>query len=64
MSISRSRTNDEHLAPHQRRLAVILLLTAGLARMVGSEAPPEESAESPQKDLGASAPTRPCVRAG
>jgi len=64
MSISRSRTNDEHLAPQQRRRAVILLLAVGLARMVGAEPRPEESVESPQKDLGTSAPTRPCVPTG
>jgi len=64
MGIGRSRTNDEHLDPRQRRRAVILLLAAGLARMVGAEPPPEESAESPQKDLGTSAPTRPCVPTG
>lgn len=64
MDASRSRTNEEHLDPRQRRRAVILLLAAGLARMVGAEPPPEESPESPQKDLGTSAPTWPCVPIG
>jgi len=64
MSIRRSRTNEDHLAPHQRRRAVILLLAAGLARMAGSESPPEESAESPQKALGLPGETRPCVPTG
>ena len=64
MSISRSRTNDEHLSPQQRRRAVILLLAAGLGRMIGPSEPPEESAESGQKALGFSPETRPCVPTG
>lgn len=45
MSISRSRTNDEHLDSRQRRRAVILLLAAGLPRMAGIQ-PPSEAPES------------------
>lgn len=64
MSIRRSRTNEDHLSPHQRRRAIILLLAVALARMAGGETPPTESAESSRRSLGTSAPTRPCVPTG
>ena len=64
MDIERSRKNEKHLQPHQRRQAIILLLAAGLARMVGGEKPPEDSPESSPKPLGFAAETRPCVPVG
>jgi len=64
MSTKSSRMNDDHLHPHQRRRAIILLLAAGLARMAGAESPPEKSAESRQKPLGCASETRPCVPVG
>lgn len=39
MGIGRSRTNEEHLRPDQRRRAVILLLAAGLAHVAGAASP-------------------------
>jgi len=64
MGIKSSRMNEQHLNPHQRRQAIILLLAAGLDRTIGGEAPPKESAESRQNPLGFAAETRPCVPVG
>ena len=65
MSTHCLRKNEERLTPRQRRRAVILLLTAGLGRMIGvAEAtkepdfPTEKSAENGQKDLGLHSKTR------
>lgn len=64
MGTKRSRTSESHLQPQQRRRAIILLLTVGLARMTGADQAPGESAESPQKALGTRGEITPCVPTG
>lgn len=64
MSTKRFHANDDHLKPHQRRQAIILLLATGLVRMHSDDIPHEDSAESRQKPLGCAAKTRPCVTVG
>ncbi|MGB2821327.1 MAG: hypothetical protein WBF17_10125 [Phycisphaerae bacterium] len=72
--MKRSRTSESHLQPQQRRRAIILLLTVGLARVAGADEAPGESlpaeasaeagAESPQKALGSRGEITPCVPTG
>lgn len=64
MSTRSSRTNEDRISPHQRRQAIVLLLAAGLARMIGGETPPEDSPESCRNTLPLPAETRLSVPTG